>query len=205
MRRGRKECAHDTITRSVGSTGGTGERGVVDSGGPPPPGLPARPSRRAGSLLELPWDRNIQWRLPWHAGRAGGTPCPSSGTLRKAGNSGVLPGLRRGGAGVRGPGYLRDFPEGGHARLAVQRPRLRLSSGHPPHDSWVGAFGRGYAPSASIAPLVRVRDHSLGGLLDSRGVRGFRGVWPYLVGSGVHALVATGYVDRAALAREVSF
>src|SRR4028118_603473 len=52
-------------------------------------GRPARPARRAGSLLDLPRARRIQWRLPWHAGRAGGTPCPSSGTLRKARNSGV--------------------------------------------------------------------------------------------------------------------
>ena len=34
---------------------------------------------------------------------------------------------------------------------------------------------------------------------------GFRGVWPYLVGAGVRALVATGYVYRAALAHVVNF
>ena len=105
------------------------------------------------------------------------------------GKGGLLAGLRRRSAGVRGPSDLGDLSAKRHTCVAIQRPRLRLPGGDTPHEPGVGAPGHRHAAGRCVAPLVRVRARSLGGLLGPRGVRGFRGGRPHLVSARIRAVV----------------
>jgi hypothetical protein len=108
---------------------------------------------------------------------------------RTDGKGGFLAGLRRRSAGVRGPSDLGDLSAKRHTCVAIQRPRLRLPGGDTPHEPGVGAPGHRHAAGRCVAPLVRVRARSLGGLLGPRGVRGFRGGRPHLVSARIRAVV----------------
>ena len=166
--------------------------GVLWIAGPPPPGLPARSSRRAWLLPQLPRHRRVQRRLPGHARGAGRTSCPSDGGLRTAWNGGLLPRLHRSSAGVRWPGAVSHLSAQWHARMAIQRPRLRFHGWHPPNEPRIGALEHRHHAGTSTTLLVRVRARRVGGLLGCRSVRGVRAGRLYLAGARIRAAADKG-------------